>query len=256
MFGLKQTISKESLTVYRLNIGLDKMKSMDNPRLSIAKQALIGLFALAVVMWLVLFLPAWSLNYWQGWTYWAVFFSSVTAISIYFIKKDLTLIANRIKAGPTAEKMRSQQITQAFATVFFILLILIPPLDHHFQWSNVPTPLVLVSDVFVVLGLAIVFFVFRENSYTSAVIEVNKEQKVITTGPYKVVRHPMYSGAMLMLLFTPLALGSFWGLVAFFPMLAVISFRLLEEEKFLTKTLAGYCEYRQKTRYRLIPYIW
>ena len=190
---------------------------MDKPRLSIAKQALIGLFALAVVMWLALFLPAWSLNYWQGWTYWAVFFSSVTAISIYFIKKDLTLIANRLKAGPTAEKMRSQQITQAFATVFFILLILIPPLDHHFQWSNVPTPLVLVSDAFVVLGLAIVFLVFRENSYTSTIIEVNDEQKVISTGPYKVVRHPMYSGAMLMLILHTPSIGFILGTARIFP---------------------------------------
>jgi protein-S-isoprenylcysteine O-methyltransferase Ste14 len=256
MFGLKQRILKESLTVYRANTGLNRMKSMDKPRLSIAKQALIGLAALAVVMWLALFLPAGSLNYWQGWIYWAVFFSNVTAISVYFIKKDLTLIANRLKAGPTAEKMRIQQVTQVFVTVFFILLLLIPPLDHHFQWSNVPTYAVLTSDVFVVLGLAIVFLVFRENSYTSTVIEVIKEQKVISTGPYKVVRHPMYSGAMLMLLFTPLALGSFWGLLAFFPILVVIGFRLLEEEKLLAKNLAGYSEYCQQTRYRLIPFVW
>jgi protein-S-isoprenylcysteine O-methyltransferase Ste14 len=232
------------------------MKSMDKPRLSITKQATIGLGALAVVMWLALFLPAWTLNYWQGWTYWALFFSSVTAISVYFIKKDLTLIANRLKAGPTAEKIRSQQVTQAFVSIFFILLLLIPPLDHHFQWSSVPAYAVLISDAFVVLGLATVFLVFRENSYTSAVIEVNKEQKVITTGPYSVVRHPMYSGAMLMLLFTPLALGSFWGLLAFFPILAVIGFRLLEEEKFLAKNLTGYSEYCKKTRYRLIPFVW
>jgi protein-S-isoprenylcysteine O-methyltransferase Ste14 len=141
-------------------------------------------------------------------------------------------------------------------SIFFILLLLIPPLDHHFQWSSIPTYAVLTSDAFVVLGLAIVFLVFRENSYTSTVIEVNKEQKVITTGPYNVVRHPMYSGAMLMLLFTPLALGSFWGLVAFFPILVVIGFRLLEEEKFLAKNLAGYREYCKKTRYRLIPFVW
>ena len=115
-----------------------------------------------------------------------------------------------------------------FVTIFFILLLLIPPLDHHFQWSNVPAYVVLMSDVFVVLGLAIVFLVFRENSYTSTVIEVNEEQKVISTGPYKVVRHPMYSGAMLMLLFTPIALDSFWGMLAFFPMLITIGFRLLE----------------------------
>jgi len=232
------------------------MKFMHKPSLSIAKQAIIGLATLAILMWLALFLPAWTINYWQAWIYWAVFFTSVTTISVYFIKKDLTLIANRLKAGPTAEKVRSQQVTQAIISIFFIMLLLIPPIDHHFQWSNVPTVIVVASDAFVVLGLAIVFLVFRENSYTSNVIEVSKEQKVISTGPYGVVRHPMYSGALLMLLFTPLALGSFWGLLAFFPILLTIGFRLSEEEKFLAKNLAGYTEYRQKTRYRLIPYIW
>jgi len=229
---------------------------MDKTSLSVTEQAVIGLAALAIVMWLALFLPVWSLDYWQGWIYWAAFFVSVTTISVYFMKKDLKLIASRLKAGPTAEKERSQQITQIFATVFFVILLLIPPLDHHFQWSNIPAYAVTTSDAFVVLGLAIVFLVFRENSFTSAIIEVNKDQKVISTGPYAVVRHPMYSGALLMLLFTPLALGSFWGLLAFPPMLVVISYRLVMEEKFLVKSLDGYSEYCQKTRHRLIPYIW
>ena len=116
--------------------------------------------------------------------------------------------------------------------------------------------LVVMADVFVVLGLLIVFIVFKENSFTSAVIEVNEGQKVISTGPYGVVRHPMYAGALLMLLFTPLALGSFWGLLAFIPMLLVISLRVVEEEKFLSKNLSGYDEYCRKVRYRLIPFIW
>ncbi|HTY75201.1 MAG TPA: isoprenylcysteine carboxylmethyltransferase family protein [Candidatus Nanoarchaeia archaeon] len=229
---------------------------MDKTNLSITQQAVLGLAALAIIMWLAIFLPGWSINYWQGWIYWAAFFVSVTSISVYFIKRDLTLIANRLKAGPTAEKERSQQITQVFATVFFILLILIPPFDHHFRWSNVPLYAVIPSDALVVLGLAIVFLVFRENSFTSGIIEVNKDQRVISTGPYAVVRHPMYSGALLMLFFTPIALGSFWGLIAFLPMLIVIGYRLVEEEKFLTKKLEGYIEYCQRTRYRLVPFIW
>jgi len=223
---------------------------------SITKQAVIGLFALAVVMWLALFLPSWTLSYWQGWLYWAVFTASISVISAYFLKKDLTLIANRLKAGPMAEKEKSQQVTQTFLAVFFILLLLFPPLDFHFHWSNVPWLLILVADFFVVLGLAVVFLVFRENSFTSAVIEVNTGQNVISTGPYRVVRHPMYAGALLMLFFTPLALGSFWGLLFFLPMLLVIVFRIVEEEKFLTKNLSGYREYTKKTHYRLIPFIW
>jgi len=223
---------------------------------SITKQAVIGLIALAVIMWLVLFLPSNTFSYWQGWLYWAVFTASISVISAYFLKKDLTLIANRLKAGPMAEKEKSQKVTQAFLAVFFILLLLFPPLDFHYHWSNVPWFVVLVADVFVVLGLAVVFLVFRENSFTSAVIEVNTGQNIISTGPYRVVRHPMYAGALLMLFFTPLALDSFFGLLFFFPMLLIIVFRIVEEEKFLTKNLSGYQEYTKKTHYRLIPFIW
>lgn len=229
---------------------------MDKPVLGVKKQAFVGLVALAVLLWFVLFLPAWSLNYWQAWAYWVVFLVCVTAISLYFLKKDLTLIASRLKAGPTAEKEKSQKLANSLISLFFILLILIPPLDHHFHWSNVPFFLSVTGDALVVLGLLIIFLVFKENSFTSAIIEVNKDQKVVSTGPYGVVRHPMYSGALLMLLFTPLALGSYWGLIVFIPMFIVIALRVVEEEKFLVKNLSGYVEYRRKICRRLIPFIW
>ena len=229
---------------------------MSKPALSITKQALSGLAALAIVLWLVLFVPAWTLNYWQAWIYWLVFVVCVTAISVYFIKKDPKLIEKRVKAGPGAETEIVQKVIQTLAAIFFILLLLTPSLDHHFQWSNVPAYVSIVSYVFVVLGLLIVFLVFKANSFASATIEVGSEQKVISTGAYGVVRHPMYSGALLMLLFTPLALGSFWGLLAFPPILVAIAVRLKEEEKFLSKNLAGYAEYCQKVKYRLIPYVW
>ena len=229
---------------------------MNKPALSITTQAFIGLTALSVLLWLALFVPAWTINYWQAWTYWLAFVASITIISAYFLKKDLNLIASRLKLGPTAEEKGSQKITQSIITVFFILLLLVPSIDHHFLWSNVPSYLSILADFFVVLGLFLIFLVFRENTYTSVLIEVNEDQKVVSTGPYGVVRHPMYSGALLMLLFTPLALGSFWGLLAFPPILWAIAVRLREEEEFLDKNLIGYKEYRQKVRYRLIPFIW
>jgi protein-S-isoprenylcysteine O-methyltransferase Ste14 len=229
---------------------------LSKPALSLTKQALSGLAALAIVLWLALFIPAWTLNYWQAWIYWLVFVVCVTAISVYFIKKDPKLIEKRVKAGPGAETELVQKVIQAFAAIFFILLLLTPSLDHHFQWSNVPSFVSLVSNVFVALGLLVVFLVFKANSFASATIEIGKEQKLISTGAYGVVRHPMYSGALLMLLFIPLALGSIWGLLAFPPILAAIAVRIVNEEKFLAKNLKGYTEYHFKVRYRLIPYVW
>ncbi len=229
---------------------------MDKPKFSIKKQAITGLATLAVVLWLALFVPAWTLNYWQAWTFWVIFVVSITTISIYFIKKDLNLIASRLKVGPASEQQGSQKITQAIITVFFVLLLLVPSLDHHFQWSTVPSYLSVAGNVFVAVGLLIIFLVFKENTYTSVLVEVNETQKVVSTGPYSVVRHPMYSGALLILLFAPIALGSFWGVLVFPPILIAIAVRLREEEKFLIKNLQGYNDYIQKVRFRLIPLLW
>jgi protein-S-isoprenylcysteine O-methyltransferase Ste14 len=231
------------------------MKSMNNPTKVVTLQAIAGLAALAVFLWAVLFLPAWTLNYWQAWTYWIIFLAYATAISTYFLKKDLNLIEKRLKVA-SSEKESSQKLANSLISLFFILLILIPPIDHRFHWSSVPTFLVIAGDVFVPLGFLIVFLVFKENSFTSTTIEVNKDQKIVSTGPYSIVRHPMYSGALVMLLFTPLALGSFWGLFVFPPLLGVIAFRLLEEEKFLSKNLPRYEDYRKKVHNRLILHVW
>jgi len=229
---------------------------LSRPTSHLTIKALLGLVGLAAVLWLALFLPSWSLDYWQAWAYWLVFLVSVTAITVYFLKQDQKLIENRLKTGPIAEEEKGQKLIQAFASIFFILLILVPSLDHRFHWSSVPAYLVVAGDVFVMLGLFAIFLVFRENSYTSVTIEVSSEQKAVTTGPYGMIRHPMYAGALVMLFFTPLALGSYWGLIPFFPMLAVLALRILEEEKFLAKNLSGYDEYRLKVRYRLIPFVW
>jgi protein-S-isoprenylcysteine O-methyltransferase Ste14 len=177
-------------------------------------------------------------------------------ITAYLIKYDQRLLASRVKAGPIAETQKGQKFIQSLASLFFIGLFIVPGLDFRFHWSDVPLVVSLLSDGLVILGFFIVFLVFKENSYTSAIIEVSNEQKVITGGPYSVVRHPMYAGATLLLLFTPLALGS-WAAIPFpLPLIVVVAIRLLEEEKFLLANLSGYEDYCQKVRYRLIPFIW
>lgn len=223
---------------------------------SLNKRAIFGLTQFIVLLAVLLCLSSWSLHYWQGWIFWFVFSAAVTVITVYFMKRDPALIERRLKAGPVAEQRTSQKIIQAFANVFFIALVVFPGLDHRFGWSQLSTWIVVVGDLMVLLGLYIVFLVFKENTFTSGIIEVGKDQAVISTGPYSYVRHPMYAGALILLFGLPLSLGSSWGLLFCIPMVMVIVWRLMDEEKFLAMSLSGYAEYRAKTPYRLIPHIY
>jgi protein-S-isoprenylcysteine O-methyltransferase Ste14 len=216
----------------------------------------LGFGNLLFILVLLLFLPAWSLDYWEAWVFLFVFFSSVLVITLYFLKKDPGLIENRLRAGPAAEKEKSQKMIQWLAGIFFVLVFIVSGTDHRLGWSEVPPSLVIAGDILVILGLYIVFLVFRENRYTSGVIEVGKDQELISTGPYAIVRHPMYAGAFVMLLGVPISLGSWWAFFFIFLLFAAIAGRLLHEEKFLSIHLPGYAEYCGKTRYRLIPFIW
>ena len=173
-------------------------------------QAFGGFLFLFLVMSSSIFLPAWTFNYWQAWTFLAVFFAPVLAITIYLMKKDPKLLERRVRGGPSAEKEKSQQVIQSIAGIAFIAIFLLSALDHRFGWSAVSAYIVVLGDVLVALGLIVVFFVFRENTFTSATIEIATDQRVISTGPYSLVRHPMYSGAFIMLLGVPIALGSLW----------------------------------------------
>ena len=216
----------------------------------------LGFAFLMLVLALALFLSAGSFSYWQAWVYLAVFAGCTILITAYLIKNDRELLAGRVQAGPVAETQRSQQIIQSLASLFFIGVFIVPGLDFRFGWTHVPPALSLVADGVVALGFYFVFLVFRENSFTRATIDVSAGQKVVTTGPYAVVRHPMYAGALLLVLFTPIALGSWVGVPFAIPLILVIVARLLDEEKFLKVNLSGYEEYYQKVRYRLVPYIW
>jgi len=219
-------------------------------------KTVLGFLFLMFVLALALFIPAGSLSYWQAWVYLAVWAICVIFITAYLIKNDQALLAGRVQAGPIAETQKSQKIIQSLASLFFIGLFIVPGLDYRFGWSHVPPILSLIADGFVALGFYIVFLTFRENSYTRATIEVSAEQQVITSGPYRFVRHPMYAGALFMLIVTPLALGSWVALPFSLPLILVIAVRLLDEEKLLKKDLPGYSEYCQKVHYHLFPNVW
>lgn len=225
---------------------------MDN----IIEKTISGFIMLLAIMGVLIFLPAWTANYLQAWLYLLTFAISTIFITIYLFKNDPKLLKRRLNAGSTAEKEKSQKTIQAIANVFFCFIYIIAGFDHRFHWSSIPIYISILANIFVILGFFIVFLVFKENSYTSAIIEVDRNQKVISTGLYAIVRHPMYSGAILMLVFSSVALGSYWALLSVAALTFTIIARLLNEEKFLSKNLSGYDEYCEKVRYHLIPFIW
>jgi protein-S-isoprenylcysteine O-methyltransferase Ste14 len=219
-------------------------------------KAFIGLFVILVVMMAAIFISAWTLNYWQAWVFLLSFFGSSFVITLYVMKNDPKLLEKRITAGPLHEKETSQKIIQFLAQFAFLLITIFPSLDHRFGWSVVSWYISIVGDILIVVGFYTVFLVFKENTFASALVEVSAEQKVISTGPYAYMRHPMYIGALILLFGAPLALGSWWGILTIIPITAVIIWRLLDEERLLARDLAGYAEYCQKVKYRLIPFVW
>jgi protein-S-isoprenylcysteine O-methyltransferase Ste14 len=219
-------------------------------------KAFAGLLFLFVAMTALLFVPAGTSDYWQASTFLAVYFVCSLAITLYLMKKDPELLQRRMSGGPAAEKEPAQKIIMSITSLGFIGLLVVPALDHRFEWSQMPPYMALVGDALVAIGWLAIFFVFRENSFTSATIELAADQKVISTGPYARVRHPMYAGALVMLLGIPIALGSWWGVLIVIAILPALIWRLLEEERFLARNLPGYVEYQNKVKYRLIPTVW
>ena len=229
------------------------MSNKQLPRSKLILTILIRTPLFFVMMIAMFFLPAGSFSYWHAWVYLAIIFVSMLAFLIYFLKNDPELLERRMRSK---EKETEQRLIIAIMTVCFLFTFLVPGFDQRFGWSRVPVIMVIIADIVVLLGYGFVFLVLRENSYASRVIEVEKDQEVISSGPYAIVRHPMYLGVALMFLFTPLALGSFWALIPAVLMIFVLVPRIFNEEKVLQRDLDGYREYMQEVKYRLIPGIW
>ncbi|HTB96275.1 MAG TPA: isoprenylcysteine carboxylmethyltransferase family protein [Terracidiphilus sp.] len=220
------------------------------------RKTLLGLLRTLAMMLAAVFGPVWTFRYWQGWISLAAFFGPALLITIWVARHDPALLERRLKAGAKAEQRTGQKIVQGIAAVVFLADYVIPAFDHRFGWSRMPWFVVLAGDAMMVIGFTVVFAVFKENSYTSGIIEVARDQRVISTGPYAVVRHPMYTGALIMLFGIPVSLGSWWGLLVNLPMTAGIVWRLLDEEQFLGKNLPGYAGYTGKVKSRLVPGVW
>ena len=220
------------------------------------RRAWIGFGELVAILLVCLFVPAWSLRYWHAWAYIAVFVASAAAITAYLVKHDPELLRRRVRAGAAAETRPVEKIIQSIASVAFAAILIVPAFDHRLEWSAVPVPLVIAGDALVVGGFWLVFLTFRENSFASATIETAEDQRVIASGPYAFVRHPMYAGALVMLVGTPLALGSYWALLGVLVMLAALVWRLLDEERLLSRELRGYAAYTGRVKRRLVPFVW
>jgi protein-S-isoprenylcysteine O-methyltransferase Ste14 len=223
---------------------------------NVNKRALSGVFGFVLTITSCVLLPAWSVDYWQAWVLLSVLFVSLLGITLYLMRNDQRLLERRMHAGPSAERQQSQKVGQLFGAIAFVAALVVPALDHRFAWSAVPAPVAISGDALVIMGLLTVFLVFRENTFTSATIEIAAEQRVVSSGPYSMVRHPMYIGVLIMMFGIPLALGSWWGMATIVPMTWVIVRRVGDEEELLIHDLAGYREYRDRVRYRLVPFVW
>jgi protein-S-isoprenylcysteine O-methyltransferase Ste14 len=219
-------------------------------------RAWLALAALAVVMGLLLLVPAGTVHYWQAWVYLTIFTGASVLTTLYLMKRDPALLERRMSGGPTAEKQPAQKFIMLCTSIGFIALLVVPAFDRRFGWSTVPLGGVVAGDVLVAIGFYLISLVYRENTFTSATIEVAENQKVISTGPYAIVRHPMYASASLYLLGTPLALGSYWAFVPIAATMPFLIWRLIDEERFLARNLPGYTEYQKRIRRRLVPFVW
>jgi protein-S-isoprenylcysteine O-methyltransferase Ste14 len=220
--------------------------------LQAATTSIIGLAAfLLMVFW-----PAGTFDYWRGWAFIAVFATATMIPSLYLAATNPAALKRRMQAGPAAETRPLQKIIITFAFLSMGAMIVVSTLDFRFGWSSVPTAVSVIGDVMVAVGLLIAMITTIQNGYAAANINVESDQKVVSTGFYALVRHPMYFGNVVLMLGIPLALGSYWGLLFVILGLVVLAVRILDEEKVLAQQLTGYTDYVQRVHYRLVPGVW
>jgi protein-S-isoprenylcysteine O-methyltransferase Ste14 len=217
------------------------------------KKVLVRIALIVPVLAGVLFIPAGTLAYWEAWVYLAILLIPFAFVVGYFLRNDPGFLERRMQMR---EREPAQRRLISLSLLWFILAFVLPGLDRRFGWSDVPVPVVLAADLLVILGYSLIVLVFRENRYAARIVQVEQGQQVITTGPYTLVRHPMYLGTMVMYLASPIALGSYWALIPALLIVPILVVRIANEEKVLERELRGYAEYKQCTRYRLIPGIW
>jgi protein-S-isoprenylcysteine O-methyltransferase Ste14 len=223
---------------------------------SLATRTTLNTAKFLAILAVVLFVSAGTLRFWQAWLFLALNLVWLAIAGVYFLRRDPALVERRLIQDEKGERETVQKIIMAVMRVLGAAMLLVAGLDRRHGWSNVPPALVAAAAVLFVAGTAVVFAVFRANSYTSSIIEVDPHQTVVATGPYRALRHPFYAGHLLMGLATPLVLGSYWAALLLPPGWVVLVVRILAEERLLSERLTGYAQYTSRTRHRLIPGIW
>ena len=222
-------------------------------RSALAWQALAkGVGGLAV-MALLLFLPAGSWGYWPAWLFLGLLFVPMTCVATWLLVREPELLAKRLSSK---EQEKAQRQVVALSALMFVAGFLLAGFDQRYGWSEMPAWVVAVAAVVMLCGYGLYAEVMRENAYLSRTVEVQENQKVISTGLYGIVRHPMYAATLVLYLAMPIVLGSWVALIPFLAYPFIIARRILNEEHVLEEGLTGYCEYEQQVRYRLIPFIW
>ena len=214
----------------------------------------IAKFSLGVLLVMALiFIPAGSLSYLNGWILMGVLFVPMFIAGLIMLKVNPSLLKSRLSAK---EKLKTQSTVVKLSGLMFLAGFIISGLNYRFNWHILPTPVVITGVVMFLISYILYAEVLRENTYLSRTIKVQENQKVIDTGLYKIVRHPMYTATIILFLSMPLILGSIYAFIIFLAYPFIIATRIKSEEEFLEKELAGYKEYKQKVKYKLIPFIW
>ncbi len=223
--------------------------------LTMKNQLITGIrfISLPAMLGLITILPAGTFNYWELYVYIGTILVTMIYALKFFLKNDIQFLERRMRMK---EKQKHQSSIQTLFSVFVLSGFIVCGLDKRFEWSDIPAYVVLIADVIVLFGYLIIITVFRQNSYASRTVEIDNNQPVISNGLYSIVRHPMYIGVLIMFTLTPIALGSYWGLIPMSVVPVALILRIINEEKFLIENLSGYIDYCQKTRYRLIPFLW
>ena len=216
-------------------------------------QAIIKFLFGVVIIGLLLFIPAGTINYWNAWLFMGLLFIPMFIVGIIMMIKNPDLLRKRLNAK---ENEKTQKIVIAISGIMFILGFVCAGLNFRYSWINLPNVVIIISSIVFVIAYILYGEVLRENAYLSRTIEVQENQKVIDTGLYGIVRHPMYAVTILLFLSIPLILGSIISFLVFLIYPIIIAKRIKNEEEVLEKNLKGYKEYKNKVKYKMIPFIW